>query len=643
MAVRLYPYGFLLTDRPAAISDLELRGFSTEHVWDEIFLYKQKDEPCTIKGDFDCGLIWLGHGANTADHSSGDIAEDAYQALQESKDSFEQLLDYSVGRWACVVFLEGRGYVYNDMLASQPVYIHRESFLLSSHLPLLTEEIDTREGTQGTITRLGQHRLWDETEDARAAALPPNFVYDLQQRRLTRYYPHAGTSIDDAVTQESLDSAIQLAQRSVKHWLQQPLKTHCALTAGIDTRLCAAVALSVSKDLTFVTYGSVSPPSPEDGSTARSYKIDVRFSQQIAEAFSVPHITLPIEDAGEFGLSEEEKSILSRSFHGQHAAFFRGLYENTLGRQPSLCFVGSGFEGFRDYYVSANRPIPSSAVFKKITGAVAGFSESRRGYTLSDEQAHELWERYDYDTVLDSGYPVSNMLYMELRAGRFQSEAINSQTSAFLPINPLAIRKVFEKAQAHSFYNRKKNLFSKRIVESTYPALAGFPVNGKPFHVEEIRTPGNVTLHRRKDKASDSAPIHQTLPDIVQLSEDELFEGGEVFFRGIQGSDHSSDHEALCITIHNPYDPGRTVSNIVHFVRVDGTDLAIYPIGTHPEPLTLTLTGLAPGAQVDVGVRSTKKNGSAWTGVSRTQLLAWDTYPTKADQELGVNATRPCL
>ncbi|AMO89868.1 hypothetical protein WM42_2169 [Corynebacterium simulans] len=638
MAIRLYPFGFVLTDAPLSLENFETMGFTESKVLDKLFLYAQNDEPVAVKGDSERGIVWLGHATNAQNSlNSEHIIVDAFSALSKGIGEFEQFLDFVVGRWACCVAMDGQYFVYNDTLASQPVYVHKESFLIGSHLPLISKEIDARGYPTAELTQLGQHKLWDETEDPRVCAIPPNFKYDFTENKIVRFYPHSETKIGDSSATEVLEQATLLAGNSIRYWQSRPEKKYCALTAGMDTRLCAAAALSVTKDLTFVTYGSTSAPSADDATTARSYKQDVQMANRIATALEVPNVVLPIEEAGNHRLSQAERDTLSQNYIGKHALNFQGLYENILGKQPSVCYVGSGMEIFKDYFVSIAKPMSSKEIFKRLVGSIAGFSEQKRGHTLAPEEAMEFWNKYDFNRVRDSGLPIANCLFWELRAGRFQSEAINCQSTAFLPINPLAIRKVFEAAQDMNFYDRKNNLFARKFIATVYPPIAAFDVNGKPFFQSAFDLTPNVSVCERHPHSSSTNVREQNLPDVIQLEEPELESGFEVFFQG----DFKNTKGSLQFTLENSYDIGREANALELFVRVNDKVLGASYLGNGNAPWTVTIRGLQCGDTVDAGIRPTRSVGKAWSNVSKTRLISWKEYEAKAETDLDISSTNP--
>lgn len=635
MTVRLYPFGFIGSTNGFATRDLEERGFRRVRAWEDLDLLVQGDTKYEVCGTGELGIIWIGIGTSLNSEVVGaTIAEQAYHHLSEGLPRFHEFLDFVVGRWAAIVSVKKRLRIYNDTLALQPVYVSRDSFLFCSHLPLLTEELDKRSGSDSAIVDLGQHKLWDETEDRRISALPANHFFDSALKRIVRFYPHHVISRGPSDYPERIDEVIEMSSRSVKFWAQQPYQLYVALTAGLDTRLCLAATLKAGIDATCVTYGSKEPPNESDRTTAKSYKTDVAAAQQISRDFDLDGIILAIEEASKHNLTDGEKKILSANNLGRHALSFQGLYEAHLGRVPSICFVGSGLETVKDYYVSTERISTPRDEFVNLVKALGRGSGEHPYGELNKDDFGELWNQENMDAVSASGFPINNLVFWELRASRFQSEAINCQATAFMPINPLAFRALFEVGQLLHFYERKNSRFYWDFIAGSAPRLLSYEVNGTPFEVPKHDC-CQLPLAERKSSGETPTERVQIPPDIIQLSADHLSEGAEIFF----WDQIDVDYGALLVGFHSRYDIGKQVRNIEIFLRVNGAEVWSQGIGLNGIPVFTTVAGLKRGDALEFGLRSTRDNGVAWSNVSKIKLLKWQCFDQKYETDLKVRST----
>ena len=634
MAVRLYPYGFLGGTESFNNPSLAEQGFREIDTWDGLNLFVQSETSVVQAGSSHLGIIWIGYGYDArSEEMTSSIAEHALQHLSEGIQSFHELLDFVVGRWAAIVSVDGHLTIYNDTLALQPVYIARDASVFGSHLPLVAKELMARTSKELTFQELGPKKLWDETEYLEIGALTANHVFDFEDKAFRRFYPHSPINSGEGNYSERLDTMVKFVSNSVKYWDSLPFKLYVALTAGQDTRLCMAATLNAGVDAAYVTYGSTKELKPEDQGAGRSYKIDVLAAKELAEAFGLDSKILAIEESKQFALSDEQKTILSANSIGKHAISFQGLYEKELGAQPSICFVGTGFELLREYYLSTDIVMTPEAEFDKLIRALGGFSDTGNRQ-LSDGELNKLWSQEDMQAVKEHGFPISNLLYWELRGARFQSEAINCQTTAFMPINPLAFRALFEVGQLLGFYDRKASVFNRDFIAKAFPLLSGYPVNGKRrqwANTEHCQVP----IFERCSSGDQSSLRQQVPPDVLQLSEAHLDEGREVFF----SERFNFDQGSLLLGYLNRYSIGREVRNVEMFLRVDGSEIWNAGVGRDGAPVYISVNGLKRGNQVEFGIRSTRKNGIAWSNVSKTRLVMWEGFELKHETDLKAVST----
>lgn len=622
MTVRLYPFGFVGFWGQPDFLDLNQFGFRETETWEGFNLFVRPDTQVECYQSGAIRIAWLGSATFVQPDGAGKpITEYASEALMAGFDEFHRFLDYVVGRWAAIVKVKDEVRIYNDTLALQPVYVSRDAKCFSSHLPLLSKAVDHIQGSSVELDILGQHKLWDETEDPRIAAIPANHYFNITDKRIQRFYPHQQLDLERESYQRELDSVIDMAKRSVRFWAEQPFELYVALTAGLDTRLCAAATLCAGVEATYVTYGSTTPADESDQTTARSYKIDVSTARKISRDFDLKSEVLAIEDAKDSALSEDEKKILLSNNFGRHALTFQGLYEKRVGDKPAICFVGGGIESVKDYYMSTERVVTPFEEFEKLVRALGGFSKTPGGRTLTSEGVEELWRSEGMDSVVARGFPVNNLFYWELRASRFQSEAINCQATAFMPINPLAFRAFFEVAQRLDFYERKASFFYRDFINGTYPLLSHYPVNGKPFKPEARKRLG-VEIYQRPATGVAAFPRRQTPPDLLQLQKEQLTEGSEVFLQ----DEFPVEQGTLVIGYENLYAIGREVSNVEIFLNVNDYEFWSKGVGLGGVANYLAVNGLGKGDRIEFGVRSTKANGIAWSNVSRTRVLEWEYY-----------------
>lgn len=640
MTIRLFPFGFMYSKAA------ELNFLGNTLNWSQVTtpdsgqLWVSEDNPKQSYYGKSFKAIWLGHSCWIGDEAiSGEkIAKFSVETLERGGwQELHEAMDLIVGRYVAFIWSETEFRVYHDSTALRPVYFNLNDGYIVSHGPLLRNLRNASGQYSHPLVNLGQHKLWEETEDPDVSALPPNFYIDVQAKTIRRFYPHSPLRFQQQSRAQRQQRALELARRSMKYWGASKLKVHCALTGGLDTRINAAAALGSGLDINYVTYGAHGKLSESDSKTERSYKNDFLISSSIAEALNLDQSLLSVQDSVHFQLTNEELEILGSNNFRSHASRFQGLYESTLGTEGSLCFVGTAFGSMRDHFVSGRLPMSPFDEFKAALRVIAGFSKGPRGGALTDSHAAELWDRYELQTAVENNFPIANLLCIELRAGRFQNEAINCQSTAFLPINPLAIREFFEISQAYTFKQRKNSDFLHAFIANIYPALAAFPVNEQPRHnpIEDITSNIKIkkgTLHTTIELAED-AP--QNRNDRICLEQGFLYKGAAKWFE----RQFSLSSGALSLSIKNGYFLGRAATNLEIFVSVNYEIVEQAPLGLRNSPYFFHIEGLKNGDVIGAGIRATRDNGPAWAKHAVIDLLEWSELEKSAHPTLAVGST----
>lgn len=640
MTVRPFPFGFIYSDSE------DIAEFGNQFDWNQIMLpshgqlWASRDQPVFTYFGEAYKAIWIGYSTflTDTDTDGSNIARRAVESLESGGwEGFHRSLDLVVGRFVAFVWEGSSLRIYHDPVSIRPVYFNAPEGFISSHAPLLRELREYARKEIRDLANLGQYKLWEETEDPNVSALPPNFYLDVTEQRIRRYYPHSPISSPLISEEERVIKAAHLARKSMAYWNRLPLKLYSALTAGLDTRINAAAALGAGVDANFVTYGSGGEITNADNGSARSYKIDFQVTSRIAAALGLKHTLLATQDTPRFKLSREEKNILSRNTFGSHAIQFQGIYEEYLGAHPSLCFVGTAFEGMRDYYIPDSRPLSAYDEFKTTLSAIGGFKKGIRESDMTDEIAQEFWEKYDLAAAVEYGYPISNLVYLELRAGRFQSEAINCQATAFMPIHPLAIRSFFELGQAYYYIQRKNTDFEHAFIRTLYPAIAAFNINENPPHQAVPFVPEGITVRSSvlTDGILEVNDASQNRNDRLRLDATLLQKGSGKFFE----KKFSLESGSLDIAISSNYYIGRPVKNIELFVAVNQKIIDSVPIGLRRTPYHFRVEGLQQSDLVRVGIRAKSNLGSAWVTYSTVNLLEWNESPDSSNSTLAVGST----
>ena len=639
MTIRPFPFGFAYS-RDADISQLV-----SELKWNPISLpedgqlFASSDQPVYSHFGERFSSIWIGHGSWLSEPEvvQQDIAKITVEKLEKGGwNELHEAMDMLVGRFAAFIWDRSELRIYHDATAIRPVYFNYADGLVTSHAPLLRE---LREGLGKDLrptSKVNQFKLWEETEDLDISALPPNFYIDFNAKTIHRFYPHKPLNNHLLSEDERLAKATAISRKSMEFWGSLPIDLNCALTAGLDTRLNAAAVLGSGLKLDYVTYGSRGEIDEADPKVTKSYKNDLSAASEIAQALNLNHTCLAAQDKSKFALTDDQRETLRRNTFNNHAAHFQGLYEQTLGINPSICFVGTAFGGLRDYYIPARLPLDPFSEFKTVVRAIGGF-KSHRESPLTDELAEKYWQQYDLQTAVDNGYPIGNLMCIELRAGRFQSEASNCQATAFMPINPLAIRSFLEIGQAYPYPKRKNADFLHAFIGLNCPAISGFPVNQYPKHhpISVVSEEITVVEETKSDDGFSTGKVIQNRNDRLNLNASSLYKGASKWFE----KRFSLETGALDIAIQNSCFIGRASTNFELFVTINNELADSTPIGLRRTPYHFHVEGLTKNDVVRVGIKSTRDNGVSWESRTIVDLLEWAELPDSSSHTLMSSST----
>lgn len=639
--IRPFPYGFLLAKGEVPFEGSDCSLFEQVSLGMGFKLYRRPDEPFSVSKSSDVNVVVLGHPYIVKNKLSlNEIAECFLESINRGWDHFFEILDDVGGRWAAIIIQRGEVRAFNDVFGLQPVYFGKNSILLSSHLPLIRIAAEALGHELNDLNPTTQYFLWPETEDSGIGAVSPNFYYSSRDSSLHRFYPRKPNRFANVSLERLADSAAELMKESASQIGSFGSPLFCAFTGGRDSRLTLAALLSAGLDPNLLTYGSKAEPSSTDGPTMRSYKKDVRITTRIAADLKLKHRVLAIEDAPLAKLSDEDIEILNGNTLGKHARRFQGLYEGAIGNLNPIQGVGVGGESVIDYFSNKISPIDERRDFEYALRAVGGLSEAVRGKRpeIPGFSYSSAWREYGYDVLASNGFSTSNFIYWELRAGRFQSQALNCQLTASLPMTPFGVRGILERGMAYPREQRLNSSFVQDLIARLFPPLLGYPFNSESgyarvtFELSETKKRPSIISNSSRSKRQ---VLRQPMDRVIATGENHLNEGNAIFFEAAFGLVQGT----TLIGYRAPWSIGKSCSNIVIFVSVNGKDVLTDPIGMRNNEVFISLDGLERGDLVRFGLRSTKDNGPAWKNLGRLNLVKWEEFDQWTDWELRVRST----
>src|SRR5699024_73567 len=233
--------------------------------------------------------ILLGYCFDTRDEklSQGDIIRN----LMINGNLVEEL-EYINGRYILILDEGLDVTLYSDASQLQPMVYHKKSKTLSSHDNLLNSVLSSN----GIILERRPEKVHTELDFTRYEGifkLNPSLKLEMNEFVFTRIYPR--TELNEKTVEETFEEMDTLLVNS-RGWLaKQPAEKFLTLTAGIDSRVSAALSRDMSSDIEFLTY--YTPSKYLATRMAKTiHKIDTGVTKQMRENMKWNHSIISITD-----------------------------------------------------------------------------------------------------------------------------------------------------------------------------------------------------------------------------------------------------------------------------------------------------------------------------------------------------------
>src|SRR5699024_3123067 len=258
--------------------------------------------------------ILLGYCFDTRDStlSQGTVVEN----LMMSETPIEDL-EYINGRYFLIMEQKDNVTIFSDASQLQPLVYHADSRILSSHDNLLSSVLSIN----GTKLKRRPERVHTELDFTRYEEIykfNPSLKLDLNEFSFTRIYPRY--ELIGKTSSETFTEMKPLLINSRDWLMKQPGAKFLTITAGIDSRVSAALSRDFSPEIEFLTY--YTPAKYLATKMAKTiHKIDTYVTKQMKENMQWNHSIISIRD---YTPTKSELERM-RGFYNSHHAF--GLIE----------------------------------------------------------------------------------------------------------------------------------------------------------------------------------------------------------------------------------------------------------------------------------------------------------------------------
>lgn len=431
---------------------------------DKIKLYYDEDVDITQVQDGNDSITMIGYCFDIRDGSkdSKDILLDILNT-----DNLEEELDYINGRYNFIIQINSTVKVYSDASQLRPLVYHEESKTLASHDSLLKEilavyEIEVEQRSPGFHTELDFTRFKDIYK------FNPSLFLDYTNFEFTRFYPR-----ENLIRQSS-----QEVFKEMKPYLDQSRiylenidnDKFVSVTAGIDSRVSAALTRDFSNEMEYLTY-TQSRKRLATKMAKKIYKIDEKITTDMRDYLGWNHSIIKLSD---YTPPKDEIKELNKIYNSKHAYALANYYKDK-NYNKAIHVKSTVFGmGKADFPSELDQQEDTYDFYKK---CVHGLPQRFFDHADFDKEMEAYFERNLINEGVTKGRHYFDLFHLESRMGNWHSMLTletDPQTEEFIFTN---CRKMIDFIQSPSTQEKRNFKLFKEIINYYWPVLLQFGIN----------------------------------------------------------------------------------------------------------------------------------------------------------------------
>lgn len=541
------------------------------------------------------------------------------EAVISGNSTFLDLLDVLGGRHVILVGDDQGFKLYQDATGMRSVYFSMDALMVSSHALLLN---DIHEHTMRTPAQ-GLHgfmRAWDRTPLIGIDALLPNHALSVPQFEVSRFFPRTGNRYAHWTVQERVDEYRDLWKRQWNQLNQGSHRMIMSLTGGHDSRTSLALLADQMDAIQTFTY-----TAPESARTewGRSVQRDKEIVEQIKKCIDIEHRYITKGQRGR-EVTQATTSLLAKNSIGNHGQWLLPYFLNEFNLENGLHIRGNIYGVYKSPWGAREDNNTIMGLFKQYDRLTHQDSMHESKSSRKDHFAIGA-ERWGY--VQDQhGFHRLELLYWELRLGRWASEIYNETDIAFSSFDPTNLRRLIECALSFSIPQKKSKFFQSELINASYPLL-NFPGKNDTRNLyEQVRSDTReISRLHRSEVIADLEPTmtvnnesFDNAPPVSLTNQAELFIPAGYFVPGAEATRNFVPVKAngtLTFTVKSPYSKRDALGSWYYQVSIDGVPYARWDGALRRRPTHVTISNVTP------------KNRIALQAVAlrdRQHILSWE-------------------
>lgn len=525
------------------------------------------------------------------------------EAAAVGHDEFLNMLDLLGGRH---VVLLGRatGYsLYQDATGMRSVFYSEKTALVSSHVHLINA-LQRHRRRADADGRRGFIRSLARTPFLGIDALIPNHSLSIPTWRIQRFFPRTTNPYTNWTIQKRVTEYIAIWKRQWATLGRQRKDLLFSITGGQDSRTTMSLVGDPMKTFRTFTY---TVEQTTDDERANTLIRDVDIVEEIRKLFPLHNYTILTRKNETLSRSNTYDSLLAVNATRGHGAWLISRYADLTDDENTIHVRGNVYGLFKAHW---SDKFPTGGKEE----IVQWFMEQTREDQPYENKEQRLLQyvngikKWSYHPPL-FGYHIFDLLYWEIRLGRWATEIYNETDIVFNSVDTANLRALL--SIALSFTEEEKNigLLQSEIINATCPVL-NFP--GKNTYdnlYEQTRTlrvggsetilnPGvsRANLYPGAVVSARGIPVEslEILSSRLWIPADHFVPGREIA-RTFQAPSFDGD---LSFSISNTYTRQSAQRSWLVQIVVDGQPLLTWDGTKRSRPVHVTVENIRKGMQI---------------------------------------------
>ncbi|MFC3900416.1 hypothetical protein [Aliicoccus persicus] len=483
MSIRLYPLGYILSDE--IVKKLP-SNYVSQELSHNYFYYIDKGTPYSIYESEDNFLIihgeymHIGINNNIPNHK---LAEKLLFLYSNNFDEFLNLLDYIAGRFTIIVKEVSSIKIFPDATNARSNYYCTDRILVSSHAFLLADVLDYNI-PKGKIKH--EHKIFLNTLYDNVKSTISNHYTELMSNKVTRFFPRENNPFSNMDEERKFQLIEKFWKTQIDEFSKYDNKLIFSITGGLNSRFALSLSKEHINNLSFFTY-ALKEKIDNSNNVSRLLSLDYAIVTDILKDIPLNHKFFYLHDNPKT-LTDEESKILNKNTTHSHLPILNKYVEDAFG--DNSIHLRSNLLEIGQAHLYRRREVESSS--KEAKDSVMRMYKRQTTNTSFLEQLYDefvsntdyLSNTYDYHTV--------DLVYWELRMGRWLCEVYNNHDSILRTINPFNHRALICLSLAFPYEQRRDLYMFKEIINRNYPILNFYGFNNLKNLYEQSKEKRNL-------------------------------------------------------------------------------------------------------------------------------------------------------